>query len=118
MAEDWQTSGPRAVTLGLGESVQIGGYDYSFLGQREFAGTQVRKDRSDSLVWIGAGMLIAGLQMTFWVPGRRLWAKITETRTHLAGRAGHLVDFCREMVGLARRADAELDEVEGQESDG
>jgi len=109
---------PRAVTLGSGESVEIGGYEYSFLGQREFAGIQVRKDRSDSLVWIGAGMLIAGLLVTFWVPRRRLWAKITPTRTHLAGQAGHMVDFRRELVELARQAGAEMDEVEGQESNG
>ncbi len=49
---------------------------------------------------------------------RRLWAKITPTRTHLAGQAGHLVDFRREMVELARQAGTELDEAEGQESDG
>ena len=47
----------------------------------------------------------------------RLWARITPTRTHLAGQAGHLVDFRPEMVELARQAGAELDEAEGQESD-
>ncbi len=109
---------PQAVSLGLGESVEIGGYEYSFVGQREFAGIQVRKDRSDYLVWIGAGMLIAGLLVTFWVPRRRLWAKITPARIYLAGQAGHLVDFRREMAELARQAGAELDEAEGQESDG
>ena len=108
---------PQAVTLGPGESVEIGGYEYSFLGQREFAGIQVRKDRSDYLVWIGAGMLIAGLLVTFWVPRRRLWAKITPARTYLAGQVGRLVDFRREMAELARQAGAELDEAEGQESD-
>ncbi len=109
---------PQAVSLGPGESVEIGEYEYSFLGQREFAGIQVRKDRSDYLVWIGAGMLIAGLLVTFWVPQRRLWAKITPARIYLAGQAGHLVDFRREMAELARQAGAELDEAEGQESDG
>jgi cytochrome c biogenesis protein ResB len=109
---------PQAVSLGPGESVEIGGYEYSFLGQREFAGIQVRKDRSDYLVWIGAGMLIAGLLVTFWVPRRRLWAKITPARVHLAGQAGHLVDLRREMGELAQQAGAELDEAEGQESDG
>ncbi len=109
---------PQAVTLGTDESVQIGGYEYSFLGQREFSGIQVKKDRSDTLIWIGAGMLLAGLLVTFWVPRRRLWAKITTTRTYLAGQAGHLVDFRREMAELARQAGGELDEAEGQESDG
>jgi hypothetical protein len=61
---------------------------------------------------------VAGLLVTFWVPRRRLWAKITPTRTHPAGQANHPVDFRREMVELAWQAGAELDEVEGQESDG
>lgn len=51
---------PQAVSLRPGESVDIGGYEYSFLGQREFAGIQVTKDRSDYLVWIGAALLIGG----------------------------------------------------------
>jgi hypothetical protein len=49
---------------------------------------------------------------------RRLWAKITATRTYLAGQACHPVDFRRGMVGLVRQAGVELDEVEGQDSDG
>lgn len=108
---------PQAMTLEPGESAQLGGYEYSFLGQREFAGIQVKKDRSDLLIWIGAGMLIAGLVVTFWVPRRRLWAKITSTRTYLAGQAGHLVDFRGEMAELARQAGAEPNEGEGREKD-
>jgi len=43
----------------------------------------------------------------------QLWAKITLTRTRLAGQASNLVDVHREMVELVRQAGAELDEVEG-----
>jgi cytochrome c biogenesis protein ResB len=108
---------PRAQRLRPGESVQIGGYEYSFLGQREFAGIQVRKDRSDYLIWVGSALLIGGLLVTFWVPRRRLWAKITPARTYLAGQAGHLVRFDRELADIARREGAKLDEAEGQEED-
>jgi cytochrome c biogenesis protein ResB len=108
----------QAVTLRSGESTEIGGYEYSFLGQREFAGIEVKKDRSDYLVWIGAGMLVAGMVVTFWVPWRRLWAKITPTRIYMAGQSGRLVDFRREMAELAQRAGAELDEEKGHASDG
>lgn len=107
----------QAVSLRPGGSAEIGGYEYSFLGQREFAGIQVNKDRSDNLIWIGATLLIGGLLVTFWVPRRRLWARITPTRTYLAGQVGHLVDFTREMKELARQAGAEVDSAEGQESD-
>jgi cytochrome c biogenesis protein ResB len=108
---------PQAVALEPGEKAEIGGYEYSFLGQREFAGIQVKKDRGDLLIWIGAGMLIVGLLVTFWVPRRRLWAKITSTRTYLAGQVGAMVNFRGEMAELARRAGAELDEAEGKEVD-
>ena len=108
---------PRAQSLRPGESVQIGGYEYSFLGQREFAGIQVRKDRSDYLIWLGSALLIGGLLVTFWVPRRRLWAKITPARTYLAGQAGHLVRFDGELADIARREGAKLDEAECQGED-
>ncbi|MCH7998593.1 MAG: cytochrome c biogenesis protein ResB [Chloroflexi bacterium] len=108
---------PQAVSLRPGESVEIGGYEYSFLGQREFAGIQVKKDRSDYLIWVGTALLITGLVVTFWVPRRRLWARITPTRTYLAGQAGHLIRLDREMEDLARQEGATLDEAEGQGKD-
>ena len=107
----------RAVSLRPGESVEIGGYEYSFLGQREFAGIQVKKDRSDYLIWVGSALLITGLLVTFWVPRRRLWARITPTRTYLAGQAGHLIRLDREMTDLARQEGAILDEAEGRGED-
>ncbi|MCH7522422.1 MAG: cytochrome c biogenesis protein ResB [Chloroflexi bacterium] len=108
---------PQAVSLRPGESVEMGGYEYSFLGQREFAGIQVKKDRSDYLIWVGTALLITGLLVTFWVPRRRLWAKITPARTYLAGQAGHLIRLDREMEDLARQEGATLDEAEGQGKD-
>ena len=107
----------QAVRLRPGESVEIGGYEYSFLGQREFAGIQVKKDRSDYLIWLGTALLITGLMVTFWVPRRRLWARITPTRTYLAGQAGHLIRLDREMMDLARQEGATLDEAEGRGED-
>ena len=108
---------PQALTLRPGESASIGGYEYSFLGQREFAGIQVKRDRSDYLVWLGAAFLSGGLLATFWVPRRRLWAKITPARTYLAGQAGHLVRLDREMADLARREGAQLEAMEGPQED-
>ena len=48
----------------------------------------------------------------------RVLVKIASTRTHLPGQSGHFVDFRWEMVELARQAGEELDDGEGQESDG
>jgi len=70
-----------ALSLRPGQSKIIGGYEYTFERHAEFVGIDVRRDRSDSLVWMGAVTIVVGLAVTFWVPRRRLWAKITSTRT-------------------------------------
>jgi cytochrome c biogenesis protein ResB len=107
---------PQAVTLSEGESAEIGGYSYAFLGQREFAGITVRRDRSDNLIWIGAALLLLGLVATFWVPRRRLWAKISATRTSLAGQAPGHARYSRELRRLALAAGAL--KVEARTEDG
>lgn len=96
--------GPSVVDLAPGESTVLGDYQYTFLGQREFAGIQVKRDRSDNLVWAGAGLLLLGLGITFYVPRRRLWAKIAGDRTYLAGVAGYRGSFRREMARLGAEA--------------
>jgi hypothetical protein len=97
---------PQAATLRPGESVELSGYSYTFAGQREFAGITVHRDRSDYLVWLGAGLILLGLAATFWVPRRRLWARITPTRTSLAGQAPSHAKYARELRRLARNAEA------------
>jgi cytochrome c biogenesis protein ResB len=101
-------SGLKAQPLSLraGGSAEIGGYRYTFLGQREFSGITVRRDRSDYLVWAGAALIVIGLVATFWVPRRRFWARITETRTSLAGQAPAHARYARELRRLARGAGA------------
>lgn len=95
---------PYVVTLEPGSTVVIGDYEYAFLGQREFSGIQVKRDRGDLLIWVASGLLVTGLVVTFWVPRRRLWAKITPERTYMAGIAGHFVDYTRELQRLGVEA--------------
>jgi cytochrome c biogenesis protein ResB len=108
--------GPNAVSLAPGASSVLGDYEYTFLGQREFAGIQVKRDRSDNLIWAGAGLLLLGLGITFYVPRRRLWAKIADDRTYLAGAAGYRGNFRREMARLGAEAGSP-DAMEGEEQD-
>ena len=98
------------VVLTEGERVTAGGYEYTFEGQREFAGLDVRRDRSDYLVWVGAAAIVFGLMITFWIPRRRLWAKITPAGASLAGQAAGPADYTSEMRRLAQRAGADLPE--------
>ncbi len=101
---------PQAATLAGGDALLIDGYEYTFEGQREFSGIDVRRDRSDYLVWIGAAAIVIGLMITFWVPRRRLWAKITRGGASLAGQAAGQADYTSEMRRLAVQAGAELAE--------
>ena len=103
-------SGSTVMSLTPGQSQTIGNNEYTFLGQREFAGIQVKKDRSDNLVWVGTGLLLTGVLITFWVPRRRLWVKITADRTCLAGKANHLANFKNEMRQLAAEAGVSVEE--------
>ena len=104
-----------AVTLKKGESAVRGRYEYTFAGQREFSGIQVKKDRSDYLVWAGAGLLVLGLMLTFWVPRRRLWARISRTGSALAGQAPGHADYRREMRRFAGKAGASIPATERDE---
>jgi hypothetical protein len=95
-----------AIDLSEGESVTVGPYEYRFLGQREFSGIQVKRDRSDYLVWGAAALIVVGLMITFWVPRRRLWAKISSAGSALAGQAPAHADYSGELRRLARAAGA------------
>jgi cytochrome c biogenesis protein len=101
---------PLPVSLKPGESVTIEGLEYKFERQAEFAGIEAKRDRSDSLVWIGALAIVVGLAITFWVPRRRLWAKITDGRTALAGQAPSHANYSRELRDLARAAGGRVPE--------
>jgi cytochrome c biogenesis protein ResB len=94
------------VSLAPGQTAIAGGYEYTFAGQRPFAGIQVKRDQGATFIWVALGLLIAGMVTTFHVPRRRAWAKITPARTYLAGLAGPLVDFGRELREIGAEAGA------------
>jgi cytochrome c biogenesis protein ResB len=108
---------PIVLNLEPGQAASVGDYEYTFVGQREFAGIKVKRDQSDNLIWVAAGLLLMGLMITFYVPRRRLWAKITPERTYLAGIAGHLANFRREMGKLGAEAGSP-DAAQEEENDG
>jgi cytochrome c biogenesis protein len=97
-------SGSPALSLAPGEPVVTGAYEYTFEGAREFAGISVKRDRGAWFIWVATGMLLAGLAITFYVPRRRLWLKMTSTATHVAALAEKSGGFEDEMRRLARRA--------------
>ena len=82
----------------------VGGLEYEFLGRRDFAGISVRRDPGANFIWVATGLLLAGLAITFYVPRRRVWAKITNGRVWFAGMAGPMADFESEMRKVVAEA--------------
>lgn len=87
-----------------GTSVTVGNLEYTFEGQRSFTGITIRRDPGTGLVWVAVALLLLGLGITFYVPRRRLWVKLTGERLAFAGLAGIMVNFTREMQRLAAEA--------------
>jgi hypothetical protein len=91
--------------LALDEAVaNSAGYSYTFRGQLEASGLSVRRDPGDTFIWVAVGMAIIGLAITFYVPRRRLWVKVSGGRVQMAGIAEKTARFSREM----RKMGAEL----------
>jgi cytochrome c biogenesis protein len=97
--------GRPAISLAEGEPVALGEYEYTFGGTREFAGISVKRDRGAWFIWVATGLLLAGLAVTFYVPRRRLWLKLTAGETRVAALAEKSGGFERDMRTLARRLD-------------
>jgi cytochrome c biogenesis protein ResB len=89
-----------------------GGYTYTFRGQTEASGVSVRRDPGDTFIWVAVGMAVIGLGITFYVPRRRIWVKVTPTRTYMAGIAEKTTRLGREMrlMGAALGAEDVLHE--------
>jgi cytochrome c biogenesis protein len=90
------------------EYVAADGYTYRFERRVEASGLDVRRDPGDIFVWVAVGMALVGLGITFYVPRRRLWVKVTGDRTYFAGIAERTTRLGREF----RLMGAELGSVD------
>ena len=92
-----------AISLAANEPTKVGGYEYTFLGKRAFAGIAVKRDSGAWFIWIATAMLVGGLALTFYVPRRRLWIKLTADGTKIASLAEKSGGFEKDMRSLATR---------------
>ncbi|HKF86210.1 MAG TPA: cytochrome c biogenesis protein ResB [Candidatus Limnocylindrales bacterium] len=108
-----QIAGLEPLALTRGESDTSAGSDFSveLRGFQDFTLLIAKRDPGQGLVWLAAGCLIVGLLITFWLPRRRIWARVSpDGRTALVVRADRYVDVAREFGGVlddlvkARRA--------------
>jgi cytochrome c biogenesis protein len=70
-------SQPTAVNvLDQGKATAMGGYEITFVRERQFTGLIVSRDPGAPIVWLGALFLILGVVLVFLFPARRLWARV------------------------------------------
>jgi cytochrome c biogenesis protein len=93
------------ISLAPGQPVTVGGLEYTFGGRRPFAGIAVKRDSGAWFIWIATAMLVGGLALTFYVPRRRLWVRLTSAGTQIASLAEKSGGFEKDMRTLARRLD-------------
>lgn len=79
------------------EPVQTQSFRYTFEGQLEGAGIDIRRDPGDTFIWLAVGMAVVGLAITFYVPRRRLWVNVVGERTQMAGIAEKTTRLDREL---------------------
>jgi cytochrome c biogenesis protein ResB len=96
----------------------VNGYEYTFLGTRSITGITVRKDPGSTFIWVATALMMLGLAVTFYLPRRRLWAKITPERTYVAGIADRIVNFSAEMRRIGAAAGSPDAALAAGEEDG
>jgi cytochrome c biogenesis protein len=92
-----------AISLAPGQPTTVGGLEYTFVGRRPFAGIAVKRDSGAWFIWAATAMLVGGLAVTFYVPRRRLWLRLTPTATQVASLAEKSGGFENDMRILAHR---------------
>jgi cytochrome c biogenesis protein len=86
-----------------GETVNMGGLDMTLelRGFSEYTLLIAKRDPGALIVWFAFASLLAGLAVTFYLPRRRIWARLgPDGRLDLVGRSDRQVDFDREFGGL------------------
>lgn len=93
------TVGLGPVALAQGEAANPGGTDVEigFTGVSQYTLLIAKKDPGAYIAWLAFGLLIVGLLITFWMPRRRIWARLDADRNlALTVKADRYVDVGRE----------------------
>jgi cytochrome c biogenesis protein len=101
------------LALARGETQTAPGIDFSveLRSFTDFTLLIAKNDPGQGLVWLAFGSLITGLAITFYLPRRRVWTRLSPSgELAVVGRSDRYVDFDREFGRLlgdlvaARRA--------------
>jgi cytochrome c biogenesis protein len=86
-----------------GQPVDMGGLDLTveIRGFSEYTLLIAKRDPGAIFVWVAFAALLLGLAVTFYLPRRRVWARLRpDGRLDVVGRSDRQVDFDREFGGL------------------
>jgi cytochrome c biogenesis protein len=86
--------GDTRVSSDLGISIELAGFgEYTLL--------IAKRDPGQGLVWLAFGLLIAGITITFYLPRRRVWTRLTrDGRLGIVWRSDRYIDVEREFGRL------------------
>ena len=86
-----------------GETIDMGGLDMT-LTLRSFSDYTLliaKRDPGAPIIWLAFATLLLGLAITFYLPRRRIWARLRrDGRLDIVGRSDRQVDFDREFGSL------------------
>ena len=89
------------VAVVRGETVETAGLSVELRSFSEYTLLIAKRDPGQPIIWAAFVTLIAGLAVTFYLPRRRVWARLgADGRLDLVGRSDRQVDFDREFGGL------------------
>jgi cytochrome c biogenesis protein len=85
---------PTALQRGETGAIQGAGVSVTLRDFGDFTLLIAKKDPGQGIVWFAFAALITGLAITFYLPRRRIWARLrADGRLDLVGRADRQVDF-------------------------
>jgi cytochrome c biogenesis protein len=91
------------MAIARGETQSTAGLDFTvgFPAMSDFTVLIARRDPGQAIVWTAFGSLISGILITFYLPRRRIWARLgPDGALALVGRSDRYVDFEREFGRL------------------
>ena len=91
------------MAIGSGETETVSGLDFTvgFTAMSDYTVLIARRDPGQAIVWTAFATLISGILITFYLPRRRVWARLrADGELSLVGRSDRYVDFEREFGRL------------------
>jgi len=95
------TGFPLTINNGATANFEALGFSVTLKGFRAYTLLIAKRDPGQGIVWSAFGCLIVGLAITFYLPRRRIWARLgPDGELALVGRSDRYVDFDREFGRL------------------